>query len=49
MEKAKEYSHCLICRRRLKNPQARRIGIGAKCKKKHEAKPKEKVTQIEMF
>lgn len=43
-----EHSHCLICRRRLKNPKWRKRGMGEKCFKKWQKKPKAKVVQLEM-
>lgn len=36
--KKKEYQYCLRCGRKLKNPEARKIGYGAICLKKHKAK-----------
>ena len=30
----KEYDHCLRCGRKLKNPEARKIGYGSTCLKK---------------
>lgn len=38
MEKVKEYEYCLRCGRKLKNPDARRIGMGVICQKKVEKK-----------
>jgi hypothetical protein len=49
MEEKKEYSHCLVCRRRLKNPKFRQIGMGIKCMQKYRKKQAAKVVQIEMF
>lgn len=49
MEKEPEYSHCLICGRKLKNPQYRRSGIGPKCKQKHSKEIIEKVVQLRLF
>jgi hypothetical protein len=43
-----EHSHCLVCRRRLKNPKFRKICMGDKCYKKYMKKPKAKAVQIEM-
>jgi hypothetical protein len=43
-----EYSHCVVCRRRLKNPKFRKIGMGDKCYKKHIKKPIANVIQLEM-
>ncbi|MDF2652735.1 MAG: hypothetical protein K0Q73_8540, partial [Paenibacillus sp.] len=48
-EEVKEYSHCLLCRRKLKNPTYRLTGIGPKCQKNYRKKRSEKVVQIEMF
>lgn len=48
MEKPKEHSRCLICRRKLKNPLYRRTGIGPRCKEKYGNKRSSIVIQIEM-
>lgn len=34
----KEHEYCLLCGRRLKKPEARSIGYGATCLKKHATK-----------
>jgi hypothetical protein len=48
MGEPKEYSHCIDCRRKLKNPKWRKIGRGPKCFKKWDKKPKARVIQMEM-
>lgn len=49
MEKENDYSHCIICGRKLKNPHYRRIGMGIKCKQKQSEKEVQKVVQIKLF
>ncbi|WP_425262686.1 DUF6011 domain-containing protein [Paenibacillus thermotolerans] len=46
MAEVKEHSHCLICRRRLKNPVYRKTGIGPKCQEKYAKKKSSKVEQM---
>ncbi|MDR0269612.1 DUF6011 domain-containing protein [Paenibacillus sp.] len=49
MEKEQEYSHCMICGRKLKNPQYRRSGIGPKCKQKQSKNKVGKEVQMKLF
>ncbi|MGO4496400.1 DUF6011 domain-containing protein [Paenibacillus sp. 2RAB27] len=49
MEGNKEYSHCLICRRKLSNEKYRKTGIGPVCLKKYQKKFIKKIVQIELF
>jgi hypothetical protein len=45
---AKEYSRCIDCHRKLKNPRFRKIGRGDTCLKRHEAKAKGREHQLEL-
>ncbi|WP_411832058.1 DUF6011 domain-containing protein [Paenibacillus dokdonensis] len=49
MVKEQEYSHCVICGRKLKNPKYRRSGVGPKCKQKQSKTQNDKPVQMDLF
>ncbi|WP_407637554.1 DUF6011 domain-containing protein [Cohnella kolymensis] len=51
MEQTKQplYNKCFACRRRLKDPESKRTGLGPICRKKYEKKRIQKVVQLELF
>lgn len=48
MKETKGYTRCLICRRRLKNPKFKILGMGDVCFKKFQKKQSTKAVQMEM-
>lgn len=49
MGEERKHSRCLVCGRKLKNPECIRIGMGRKCKQKQSERITKKVTQLELF
>lgn len=45
----KEYQFCLRCGRKLKNPEARKLGMGKVCERKTEVKARQNLIDLYYF
>lgn len=45
-KEVKEYTHCLRCGRKLKNPEAKKIGFGKVCLEKQQWEDKQRLFEV---